>query len=314
MSVRWAGYGESDGCLGVPSLIARVEDHLGRRSFDTSSPDVLSVTVEMPPGGGFRAAVRLLDATGQVIGERDLVTRESSCGALDDPLVLAVALLVDAGLGTEPPPEPEPVIEPPLPEPPEPEPPAPPRKSVVPDEPPRPPDPWRISVDSWIFGTDGSLPELAIGMELGLQVDAPWFFPVRIRAAGLVPQQVELVPEGSLDLALALGGVSVCPLSVPPEPVGLFVCAGGDLLMQHAVSEGIAGARSDTEWFVQGALMLRGEVALRGPWFLEMATYAGVPLRAPEFVYRRSGDKVSVFRMADVTLTAGLGIGVRLMP
>lgn len=311
VALRWQGYGESDGCLGVPSLIARVEDHLGRRAFDASSAQIVSVNVDRH-GGRFRALVRVLDGEGNVVGERELVADGATCSALDDPLVLAVALLVDDALGREL--LPEPVAAPPPPVAPEPEPPEP-DSSPPPPAPPReppPPEPWRMGADVTALGADGVLPSLAFGAELGLRVDAPWLFPVRARAAGFFPQRVELAPAGHVDFALAAVGVAVCPLSLGSSKAIFDACVGADALVQRAESDGLTAASQRSEWFFQGVLSLRLQVDLHGPWYGVLGTSAGLPSQAPHFVYGRAGDTLSVFRMADVTLLTGVGVGVRL--
>jgi hypothetical protein len=311
VALRWEGFGESEGCLGVPSLIARVEDHLGRRAFDASSPQVLSVSVDGSASSGFRAVVRVLDATGKVLGERELGAQGSTCSALDDTLVLAVALLVDAELGAEPEPEPEPVPPPPAPPPPPPEEA---EHEKVPEEEAPPPDPWRIALDGSALGADGVLPSLAIGAELALQVDAPWLFPFRVRTLGFFPQSVPLEPSGDLDFWLFFAGIAGCPLSVRTETFGIDGCAGGDVVALRGVSEGLSGARDHISWFLQGAVSLRFLADLHGPWYGVLSTSVGLPIDAPRFVYRRFSETVPVFRMSEATLTAGLGVGVRLTP
>ena len=309
MALRWEGYGESEGCLGVPSLMARVEDYLGRRAFDPSSKQLVSVSVDAG-AGRFRAVVRVLDEQGNVLGVRELVAEGSTCSALDEPLVLAVALLVDAELGAAPEPAPQP--EPPPPEPVEPD--APPPPAPTEKEEPRPPEPWRLSADLALLGADGVMPSLSIGTELGVTLDAPWLFPVRIRVAGFFPQQTELEPAGSMDFTVGLLGAAACPLSVRPGKFGVDGCVGADLVAQRAVSEALSGARVYTAWFWQGSLALRVLADLYGPWYGLFGAAVGLPIEPPRFVYRRSGDTVPVFQMADVTLTAGLGVGVRLSP
>jgi hypothetical protein len=312
VALRWEGYGESEGCLGVPSLMARVEDHLGRRAFDSSSSQVVSVSVDRQGTARFRAVVRVLDAVGKVLGERELIAEGSTCSALDEPLVLAVALLVDADLGATPEPEPEPKPPPPPPEPLEIE--APPAAQPRAKEESRPPDPWRLSADFALLGADGVQPSLSAGLEVGFALDPPWMFPLTIHVAGFFPQQVELEPAGSMDFTVAMLGGAACPLSVRPGRFGVDGCLGADLVAQRALSEGLAGARAYSAWFWQGSLRLRFLVDLYGSWYGLLGATVGLPIEAPRFVYRRSGDTVPVFQMSDATLTAGLGVGVRLSP
>jgi hypothetical protein len=169
-------------------------------------------------------------------------------------------------------------------------------------------------VDLTLLGADGLLPSLAAGAELGVELDPPWLFPLRLRAAGFLPQQTELEPTGKIDFMLGLVGAAACPLSLRPGAFGVEACVGADLLVQRAVSAELLAARKRTEWFWQGSLALRLLAELSGPWYGLLGTTVGVPVDQPRFVYRRSGNRVPVFQMADVSLTAGLGIGVRLVP
>jgi len=86
------------------------------------------------------------------------------------------------------------------------------------------------------------------------------------------------------------------------------------VILEVVESEGLAGARRTTEWLFQGALSLRVIAELPKPFFATMSTHVGLPIRAPEFVYERNGATISAFQMADVTLTAGLGLGIRVAP
>ncbi len=316
MALRWDAEGAPTECLNAESLAARVEDYMGRRAFDAASPRLLSVRVEPTLDERLRAVVSIVEPDGKVLGEREILTDDATCEALEDPLVLAIALLVDTDLGAVSEPEPEPP--PPEPEPPEEVEPDPepseeaPRRVIV--EPPKPPEPWKLEVDGSLVGVDGLLPSFGFGAEVGLFVDPPGLPPLRARVAGLLPQTVWPTPEGSLDFRLGLAGLMFCPLSERSGGLGVDACAGADLVAQHAESHGFEQARVTTQWFAQGSLALRVVIDLPSPWYAALSTGVGIPVRPPEFVVHRDGKAISVFQAAEGTLVAGLGIGVRALP
>jgi hypothetical protein len=294
-------------------LAARVEDYLGRGAFDAASPRVLEVSVEATPENRLRALVKVIESSGTVLGERELVTEDSTCESLEEPLVLAVALLADSDLGAdterktepEPPPPPpeedehadrEPLIQ---------------VRRVVRAEPPRPPEPWRTEVDLGLLGADGLLPEFAFGGEVGVLVDPPVIPGFRLRAVGLLPQTLELSPRGSIELRAYAWGLMACPLSERGDALRFDACAGADVVLQHAESEGLDGARSTSAAYVQGDVLLRVAFDLSGAWFAVLNVNAAFPVQPPEFVFRRDGKTVSVFRSAEGSLLASAGLGVR---
>ncbi len=126
-----------EGCIQAAELAERVERRLGNPVFGTE-PDLridgyLAAATGTPPGAKWRARLTLVDAQGSVQGSRDVTSPESSCRAIDDSLVLVVAVMIDPKAALtpfaapgEPPKEPEP---------------APPPAQVAPAPPPQLPRP-----------------------------------------------------------------------------------------------------------------------------------------------------------------------------
>lgn len=316
VALRWDGAGAPEGCLGEEILVARIEDFLGRRAFDAASPRLLRVRVEPTAEARLRAVVTVGDNQGGILGEREIVTEDASCEALEEPLVLAIALLADADLGVDPArrPAPEP------PPPPEPEAPEDDPAELAPDvtalvvaAPPRPPDPWRAELDASVAAVDGLLPSFGFGAELGFFVDPPWSMPLRARVAGWAPQREALEPRGNIDFRAGIAGLMLCPLSERSSTLGVDVCAGADLVAQHAESQGLEGARASTQWFAQGALALRAVAELPGPWYATLSAGLGAPIRPPAFVYYSDGERTSVYQAPEGVLHVTLGLGVRVV-
>ncbi len=319
MALRWDGADTAAECLHAERLVESVESYLGRPAFDPASPRTLSVRVEPTPDARRRALVAGVDADGRVLGEREIFAESSECDALEDPLVLAIALLVDSDLGLAP--EQKPEAPPP---PPEPE--APPEEveedeeeelieaqPVKPVEPPRPPDPWRLDVDGSVVGADGLLPSFGFGVELGVTVDPPWSWPLRVRAAGWLPQSEQPTTQSSIDFRLGLAGLVLCPISERSGGIQIQACAGADIVAQQAESHGLDQARATTPGFAQGSLALRVILELPSPAYAVVSTGVGIPVRAPEFVVKSDGETLPVFQTAEGTLVAGIGIGVRAL-
>jgi hypothetical protein len=318
MALRWDAEGAPAECLSADTLAARVEDYMGRHAFDPASPRLLSVRVEPTPDTRLRAVVSIVETDGKVLGEREILTDDATCDALEEPLVLAIALLVDTDLGASS--EPEPEAPPPEPEPPEvPEEPEAPEEAeeaprVVVVEPPAPPEPWGLEVDASLVSVDGLLPSFGFGTEVGLFVAPPGWLPLRARVAGWLPQTEKPTSQGTLDFRLGLAGLMVCPLSVRSGGLGVDACAGADLVALNAESHGFDQARVTTQWFAQGSLALRVVIDLPSPWYAALSTGVGIPIRPPQFVIHRGGNAVPVFQPAEGTLVAGLGLGVRVLP
>ncbi len=316
VSLHWDGAGAPKGCLGEEGLILRVEDFLGRRTFDAAAPRTLSVRIEPTAAARLRAVVTVIDARGRILGERELVTEDASCEALEEPLVLAIALLADAELGVDP-------TRQPAPEPPPPEPEASEEEAeeldaevfapVIVVERPRPADPWRAEVDASVAAVDGLLPSLELGAEVGFFVDPPWSIPARARVAGWRPQRESLEPHGSIDFRAGLAGIMLCPLSERSATLGVDVCAGVDLVAQQAESQGLERARLSTQWFAQGALALRAVAELPGAFYAALSAGLGAPIHPPEFVFYSNGERTSVYQAPDGVLYVTLGVGLRVV-
>src|SRR5690348_14565615 len=96
VGLTWTGPGPELTCLGEDGLVRAVNDYLGRDAFAAGSVEyVLGVNVQRLPDRLWRAVLELRDVSGRVLGARELRSSTDLCSALDEPLVLAVALMVD---------------------------------------------------------------------------------------------------------------------------------------------------------------------------------------------------------------------------
>ncbi|HSO37851.1 MAG TPA: hypothetical protein VLT33_35230, partial [Labilithrix sp.] len=99
-ALSWVRLPGSEACITAPELGARIEKHLGRSVL--VSPSVADVSIEGRPealGSGAARRYRVVvggtrrDAT--LIGTREMISQGSDCRALDDGLVLVIALMID---------------------------------------------------------------------------------------------------------------------------------------------------------------------------------------------------------------------------
>ncbi len=319
MALRLRSAGEAPSCSSAEVLAARVEDYLGRVAFDPASPRSLDVDVELTPEGTLRGWVRVTSDAGVVLGEREIVADEPTCEALEEPLVLAIALLVDSDLGQEAPPPPPPEAPLSAPEEEEEEEDEPFTEPVVvvlrPEpEPPRAPRPWRARVDGSVVGVEGLLPRFGGGAEVGVLVEPPSFVPLRVRAFGLAPRELTLSPRGSLEFGVVALGLSPCWTGEEQGALRVDLCGGVDAVVQRARSTELDEARSVTRVFLQGALQVRVIAELGAPWFGVLSAGASFPFQPPEFVVRREGEKETAFRAAEASFLVGAGVGARFGP
>ncbi len=124
---RWGlTWKAADGCIQAAELAERVERKLGHPVFG-AEPDLridgyLTAADGSPKGARWRSRLTLVDASGTVQGSREVTSADASCRAIDDSLVLVMAVMIDPKAAltpfaapTEPPPPPPPPSPEPLP-------------------------------------------------------------------------------------------------------------------------------------------------------------------------------------------------------
>jgi len=317
-SLSWVRLPAATSCISAQDLSAQVERRLGRPVFD--SPAHADVGIEghvERTGAAWHAVVSVTDATGAVLGTRELSSAEPSCHDLDAPLALTIALFIDpnATLGPEvatsekaPPPPP-----PPSPPPARAETPAP----ALPARPPAltPPRPeegtWRSSAAVGAGLALGLLPELSPGLVLRSALAAPGGWPIVVQGAFYAEQRAS--SQGApIAFSLELGGLSTCPLVFVSRAAGVRACAGLDagLMSTH-------GPAGDTvltrRRFVANALVrVDGELYIGRHLFLAASPALVVPLVRDTFDFEWNREQDRVFRMASLALTGDVSLGLRV--
>jgi hypothetical protein len=294
VALAWSGPGPELTCLGEEGLARAVSDYLGRDAFSSTAAElVVHVNVERQPDRTWRALLEVRDLSNTVLGSRTLVSSDELCSSLNDPLTLAVALMVDS----EPEPEPEPVQAPP-PEPPEP---APPRERSDSHE------ALTFSSDAALVGESGLLPAPTVGLELGVELGVTGWLLVRASGVGFLPARAELEGPARARFALVHGDLALCPRLELAARWQLALCAGGALGTLFARSSGLDGARGTERRVLGATLELRASVRLSGRWSILWKFGGLLPARPERFVYELNGQEREFFRMAGFAPVAGIG-------
>ena len=93
-ALNWVRVGTADGCIAASELADRVEQRVGRVLFVPATQALLSVDgyVSEPEPGRFLAVLAVTQPDGEVIGRRELEVRSDNCRALDEAIILVVAV------------------------------------------------------------------------------------------------------------------------------------------------------------------------------------------------------------------------------
>jgi len=304
VGLAWTGPGPELVCLGEAGLARAVNEYLGRDAFASGPLEyVLGVNVERLPDRLWRAVLELRDGAGHVLGARELRSTTDLCSDLDEPLVLAVALMVDSQ--PEPPPAPPPA--PPAPEP-EPEP--------EPSEQPEPAD-SHTSAESLDFFANASLaleagllPAVRPGLMLGAELRAVSWLSARLSGVAFLPVSVDVTGGGSAQFVLVAGVLELCPSLGDKASFRLSFCGGAVYGALGAKSTGLAGSRSTWERVFGGAFGLGASLPLSGRWFGSAGLTGIVPYRPARFVYELGGVSQELFQMSSFSALASVGASV----
>jgi hypothetical protein len=245
--------------------------------------------------------VTITDPRGRVLGKRELEKPE--CRDMDDPLALAIALMIDPDAAFSPTAAPAPV--------------RPHEGASAPKAPP--PKPRRALPPSFggfvsagvAFGF-GNMPETAEGAWVVGAVVPPTLFPVEVGAHLFLDQTVE--PNGvKMAFSRATLDLFLCPLDLRVDFFGVGACAGvqagtlttsgvsGEALEHHRQAIVDVAARGHLDLFFLHRYAVRLMPAL------------GVPLIRDRFEYRYDDVPLTqAFRLPAVYGEASVGFGVKL--
>lgn len=305
-TLGWSRTASAESCIGTQELAQSVEKLLGRAVFvPASTADVAIEGRVEKKRTGFVAVLTIANAKGETLGTRE-VTTEGACSGLNDPVALAIALLIDpdAALGAphDPPPKP------PDPPPPRIEPPPPRTVYVrvpvrVPVEAPPKPT-WRGDLSAGFALGFGWLPTIALGAFVDASITPPHFVPLATEVTFFAPHDEEAAYGAFVRFYSLQAAGFICPLELSGSLGDVRACAGGTAGFIVADGQGFDYEDPDESGIyatVGGTLRGRGMLRVYKLFHLGLAAEMTVPIIRPEFVYvDRDGSTVELFQPAPV--------------
>jgi hypothetical protein len=311
----------TEACMRQSAVEHAVERRLRRHVFVKTDPADLHIAIAFAkdPQGAWTAKLSLRGRNGGELGARELDTHASHCSALDDALVLVVALLVDSPEAraelTQPAPPPKPPEEPVA------EAPHPPSVAAerptpieLPPETYAPREPYRIEIAASVVGAAGVLPGIALGGELMLGVTPPHFIELRLRPSGFLPKTEHTPsPDRGGRFSLITVGLDACPLDHDAGRLRFAACAGQRVGSMHAEGFGFRQSASSSELYY--AL---GASAGAAFWFAPpVGVRLGLDLEAPltrnaYFSLGPSGERREIFRPSPIVGAVSAGLALSL--
>src|SRR5260221_2390311 len=96
-SLSWTRLAGAEKCVAGGTLARAVETRLGRPAWAATSLADIQIEGQVEPRTdrpGWRVRIVLSDPKGAVLGQREIASDEASCDALEEPLVLMLALII----------------------------------------------------------------------------------------------------------------------------------------------------------------------------------------------------------------------------
>lgn len=313
-SLGWVRTPGAESCLGPRALAALVERRLGRAVFTSAARADVAIEGRVEPlsgSSGYRVVIRLLDATGSPLGQRELTTAGARCDDIDEPVSLVVALLIDPNAslaplssgpaGSAPSPSLPPTAS------------APASACIEPPPPVAAPAPWRW--DASIGGSLalGAVPAPAPGAMARVQLRPSPRWGVALEAGAWRGTSAGEASKGQVAVALSAVTLLGCPLVLERGRVDVVGCAGAQLGQLSAQGQQLDVVRQADRTLVNVAAELRGGVALVGPLRLTAGATGGVLLRRDTFFFRdTAGNRQDLFRPSSLALSVDVGLGLGL--
>jgi hypothetical protein len=298
--LEWTREEGAEDCIDGERLKRAVEEILGRSVFvEKGNEDVVvrgSVAPERDSGTAWRVRLYVRRRSGRTAGTRELTTQEASCAALDGPLPLVVAMMVDLRR------ESATIRAPPLAT----------TEAVVPRS--------RLasaSATGWGLASSAA-PAMAIGLLPGIVVGArfdvgvvPPRWPRMALSMSIWPSARELTGDRGASFSAWYAGLSACP-SIVRRPVRLDACAGISVGVTTATGVGLDVTRQDVRATGLAEARAVFSVPFAGPIGGELALGGGIPFTRTTFVYtdtsadRRIYEPPPAFALGSLGLRASL--------
>ena len=313
-SLSWLRMTGGESCIATQALARSVEERLGRRVFVSAAEADVSVEGRIEKrGAGWHSVITIRDGKGATLGTRELDRPDGACAAMNEPLALVIAVMIDpeAKLTTtsSPPPLPPPAVPPP---PPAPAPAAPVSDTDAATKAPAK-EPWRFQGDAVGTITSGIAPAVDAGGSIAGTLFLPKGIPIGLRGYGSLFLPTKAMQDGaSASFDLFYLGSAICPTLRRPAAT-LMLCFGGHLgvLRSHPETQG-RGIDDKTEALWNAVSEGRVTVPLFAPLALTGGLSAVLPLLRPTFGYTRSDAArmpANLHKVASFAVAADAGIG-----
>jgi len=301
-TLSWVRLPGAEGCIGSRALAVAVEHRLRREVFVPPSRAAVAVEgrVERTPDG-FRAVITVSDEAGVPLGSREIRSAGPRCGAMDDDLVLVIAVMIDPEAALAPPRPAAPF--PPWP-PPRPAPPSPP--AAPPAACPAPPS-WQVSLQAGGVAMLGLLPRVAGGVLIRSHIEPTRFWGFEVGGVVFPAVQATLGTEGA-SFQLAEAFLSTCPLTLHAFGAALSACAGVQAGAIHATGMGFSGAEEVGLFNVAVEGRVRRRIV--GPLVAGAGLGLVVPTLRTRFSIPSTAADQVLFTMAPVAGALDLSLGV----
>src|SRR5258706_8650781 len=311
-SLEWTRAKDSETCIDAAALERSVEELLERRVF--VSKDQSDLVFEGSIGrnsasNGFTAKLTIKTPDGQPIGVRELRTTASNCAALDGPLPLVLAMMVEErkNVTLRLPNLPVALVPPPPPPPLAPAPPAPSQPA-----PPLAPKPWGFVSTTAVVFAFGLLPDFDVGSRTSVLAEPPHFPPIGIGVSFWPTVKYETASPGGLFSAWQVG-ISICPPISANRALRAAASVGLDGGAITGVGLGLPVTHQQVRPYFDAELLGVLTIRLVGPLGLDLAAGGAVPFTRTNFSYTtRDGIERTIFQVGPVIPICGIGLRLGL--
>jgi hypothetical protein len=291
--LRWTRAPGADACIDASALMAAVDARLGRSVFTQQEPAIVIEAHVRPIERGWNVAISVRAPDGTMTGQRELEEPASDCRALDDALVLVLALIVDPDAAMREP------------KPPTPPPPPPPNPPLPPSPPPPRAEPWHFDATASLIAGGLLVPGPNIGGALRVLVDPPRLPPFAVRGTFWREAEKRDDPRG-VRVRLLSGGISVCP-----AVWRLALCGGIEVGRMAGTGFGFDRSQESVAIVTYATIEPQLVVPLSSRFALVGAIGAWIPLVRPRFVFEQAGEAMLLYQPPPVAILGHAGVAVR---
>ncbi len=284
-SLSWVRLPGAESCIATQALSRAVEERLRRAVFVSPSNADLSVEGHVERAGkGFRAEVTVRDAQGANLGRRELQSPGAACSGLDEPLALAIALMIDPDADRAPPPvvdasAADAAADAALPSPP-------PATTIVverevpvekPVVTPKKPG-WTFDGTTGFAAGLGMLPKPSLGIAAQAILEPPKFWGLHGAVAAFGLPEVETETGGSTVTGTVWLEGGLCPVHLHGRDVHFWSCGLAEIGFWSAQSRGVNRADDTLRLLIGVGANARASFHLIGPFVFRVGLTLSVPL------------------------------------